>query len=84
MDALRTLKPGGIALFEFFGDPVFYNQGADVFSESEEHGHMYNNAYTAEELPEFILSCGGVMLNHYPWPITPGWGNHWVTFTKGS
>lgn len=83
-EALKKLTHNGQILFEFFGDPGYYNDGEDVFSESETNGKMYNNAYTAEELPSIVEAAGGLLKGITTKPITREWGNHWVFIGKAN
>lgn len=81
-EALRCLSWHGKVLFEFFGDPQYHDGGRDVFSGEDGAGGMYNNAYTAGEIPALIESCGGKMLWLETKSVTQEWGNHWVCFGK--
>ena len=81
-EALRTLSYHGSILFEFFGDPQYWDHGKDVFSGLDGQGGMFNNAYTADEIPAIIESCGGSVKWMHTKNITHQWGNHWVCFGK--
>lgn len=80
-ETLRVLKPEGQALFEFFGDPAYYDGGRDVLNEGE-HGPMFNNAYRETEIPLIIGACGGKLRWQIHAPVAKEWGNHWVCFGK--
>lgn len=77
-DCLRTLKPAGSILFEFFGDLEYYNNGQDVFSGIDGQGGMFNNGYTFEEIPDFVGACGGAVRWIEHQQITETWRNQWV------
>lgn len=79
-EAIRSIKDDGKVLFEFFGDPVYYKDGTDVFSGDPKEDGMYNNAYLESEIPALIDSCGGKVLWMKTTPITHQWGNNWVCF----
>ena len=79
---LSALQPNGKILFEFFGDPEYWNNYLDVYSGIPEHGGMYNNAYMSSELETFIAACGGKVVWIKPWKITNEWGNNWVLFGR--
>jgi ubiquinone/menaquinone biosynthesis C-methylase UbiE len=81
-ETLRVLKADGKALFEFFGDPQYYNNGEDVFSGEDGAGGMFNNAFIESEISDFIKSCGGEVIWLKNSPVTNDWGNHWVCFGR--
>ena len=83
-EALRTLKSGGQALFEFFGDPSFYDSGQDVLSPDDAGGGMFNNAYVEGELLDLIRECGGEVRWLERTPITKAWSNFWVCFGRST
>jgi len=78
-ESTRTLKPNGSILFEFFGDPEYYNNGIDVYSGDPDNGGMYNNAFVKKELEFF---CGHKIKFIQEQPITAKWSNFWVCLTK--
>ncbi len=83
-EVLRVMSYHGKALFEFFGDPAYYDGGRDVFSGDPENGGMFNNAFVRQELDDLIRSCGGKVEWIETKSVTQEWGNHWVCFSRQS
>jgi len=83
-ESIRVLGYQGKILFEFFGDPTYYNNGQDVFSGEDGAGGMFNNAYVSSEIPGIIESCGGRLLWCEVSSVTHEWGNHWACFERVS
>ena len=81
----RVLRPGGLMLHEFFGDPEFYPKAGavDAFSGDPKDGGMYNNAWTREEIIKEFGQITGLGVEWITeWPIQKDWGNKWVCARK--
>jgi len=83
-EALTALTKDGLVLFEFFGDPEYYDNGNDVFSGIDGQGGMFNNAYIPSEIISIIESIGGKLHWLETKLITKEWGNHWVCFGRAN
>lgn len=81
-EALRVLCHDGHVLFEFFGDPAYWDGGKDVFSGIPGEGGMYNNAYTPDEIRALVDAAGGSLEWLETRKVTKDWGNHWVCFGR--
>lgn len=83
VNSLNQLEKDGTIFFEFFGYPDFMaGPGKDAYSGDPENGGMYNNAFTEQEIMDFLkdIPC---TVDVEKWPLGdaahPHFDNYWVT-----
>jgi len=89
-NALCKLKPAGVLLFEFFGDPEYTGgKEKNSYMAEPDKGHIFNNAYSPEDITWLISQvntktpCRIAWKKPWIWNSEEGFHpNYWVALQK--